>query len=340
MFEIIAKHGDARVGLLKTKHGSFETPVFLPVATKAVIKTLTPEEAWNAGCRGIIVNALHLYRRGLDKVENAGGIHNFMGWKGFVLSDSGGFQPIKKFPCEVENDGVAFSMPDGRVEIFTPEKSMEMQEKLGVDIALSLDDCPSYPYTRERVAASVDKTIEWAGRCQGEGRFAILQGGTFEEERERCAKAIADMDFDGFAIGGLCIGEPKEEMHRMVKATLSHLPENKPRHLMGVGSAEDIIRGIKMGVDIFDSAFPTRNARHGTIFTDRGRINLGRAKVKGGTIQEGCECYTCRNFSLDYLNHLFKEKDPLGPRLATIHNLFFTNRIVEDAREKIKQEKL
>jgi len=340
MFEIIAEHGNARVGLLKTPHGNFETPIFLPVATKAVIKTLTPEEAWNAGCRGIIVNALHLYRRGLDKIERAGGIHKFMGWKGFVVSDSGGFQPIKKFPSEVGNDGIAFSMPDGTSDIFTPEKSIEMQEKIGVDIALSLDDCPSYPYTRERVVESVNKTIEWASRCQGKRRVAILQGGTFREERIRCAKAIADMEFDGFAIGGLCIGEPKEEMHRMVEATLPYLPKNKPRHLMGVGSAEDIIRGIKMGIDIFDSAFPTRNARHGTIFTDKGRINLGRAKVKGDVIQEGCECYTCRNFSLDYLNHLFKEKDPLGPRLATIHNLFFTNKIVEEAREKIKEKYL
>ena len=149
MFEIIAEHGNARVGLLKTPHGNFETPIFLPVATKAVIKTLTPEEAWNAGCRGIIVNALHLYRRGLDKIERAGGIHKFMGWKGFVVSDSGGFQPIKKFPSEVGNDGIAFSMPDGTSDIFTPEKSIEMQEKIGVDIALSLDDCASYPYTWE-----------------------------------------------------------------------------------------------------------------------------------------------------------------------------------------------
>ncbi len=340
MFEIVAEQGDARVGSIKTPHGIVETPIFLPVATKAVVKTVTPGEAWDAGCRGIIVNSLHLYRRGMEKIERAGGIHNFMRWKGIVVSDSGGFQPIKKFPCNVENDGVAFSMPDGAIDIFTPEKSIEVQERLGVDIALTLDDCPSYPYTRERVATSVDKTIEWASRCQGKSRVAILQGGTFRDERIRCAKAMAKMNFDGFAIGGLCIGEPKGDMHRVVGETVPHLPKDKFRHLMGVGSAEDIVKGIRAGVDIFDSAFPTRNARHGTIFTDKGNINLGRAKVKGDVIHEGCKCYTCRNFSLDYLNHLFKEKDPLGARLATIHNLFFTNKIVEEAREKIRQEKL
>ncbi|MEA2055109.1 MAG: tRNA guanosine(34) transglycosylase Tgt [Candidatus Thermoplasmatota archaeon] len=340
MFEIVAEHGDARVGLIKTPHGTVETPVFLPVATKAVVKTLTPDEAWDAGCRGIIVNALHLYRRGIEYIKQAGGIHNFMRWKGIVVSDSGGFQPIKKFPCKVSDEGVKFSMPDGTVKLFTPEKSMKVQGMLGVDIALSLDDCPSYPYDKKRVALSVDKTIKWASRCQGKGRVAILQGGTFEDERIRCAKAIAKMNFDGFAIGGLCIGEPKEDMHRMVKATIPYLPKNNFRHLMGVGSAEDIIGAIKKGVDIFDSAFPTRNARHGTVFVGKGKINLGRAKVKGDVIQEGCQCYTCRNFSLDYINHLFREKDSLGPRLATIHNLFFTNKIMEEAREKIKEGKL
>jgi queuine tRNA-ribosyltransferase len=258
-----------------------------------------------------------------------------MQWDGAIVSDSGGFQLIKQFPCNIVPEGVQFTMPDGSSDIFTPEKSIKVQEQLGVDIALTLDDCPSYPAKQERVATAVDTTIAWAERCQGSGRFAILQGGVQETERIRCARAIADMDFDGYALGGLCIGEPQEVMHRMVEATLQHLPRERPRHLMGVGSPEDIWRGIAAGVDIFDSAYLTRNARHGTIFTSQGRINLGRAKTAGDVIDERCDCYACRHFSLDYLNHLFREKDPLGARLATIHNLTHVNRVVAAAREYV-----
>ncbi len=335
MFEVTARQGDARAGVLHTPHGDVETPVFLPVATKAAVKTLTPEEAWTAGSRMLIVNALHLYRRGMDRIKSAGGIHRFMQWDGAVVSDSGGFQLIKQFPCNIVDDGVQFTMPDGTRDLFTPEKSIRMQEQLGVDIALALDDCPSHPAEPDRVTAAVDTTVRWAERCQGPGRFAILQGGTIEAERVRCAQAIAGMDFDGYAIGGLCIGEPKETMHRMVAATLPHLPQGKPRHLMGVGSPADIWRAVAAGVDLFDSAYPTRNARHGTIFTSHGKINLGRAKTTGSVIDDRCDCYTCRRFSLDYLNHLFREKDPLGMRLATIHNLTHVNRVVTAARERI-----
>ncbi len=340
MFEIVAKAGKARVGILKTKHGEVETPLFLPVATKASVKTLTPQEAWNAGCRGIIINSLHLYRRGISYVEQAGGVHSFMKWRGFVVSDSGGFQPIKKFPCNASDEGIEFLMPNGEKMVFTPEMAMDVQKKLGVDIAMALDDCASYPSSKERISIAVERTIKWASSCQGKERFAILQGGIYEGERVRCAKSLSRMNFDGFAIGGLCIGEPKEKMYRMVNATIPRIPEEKPRHLMGVGSPEDISTCIRMGIDIFDSAFPTRNARHGTVFTEKGKINLGRAKVKGDVIQEGCKCYTCKNFSLDYLNHLFKEKEILATRLATIHNLYFINSIFEKAREAIKEGKL
>ncbi len=339
MFEITARQGQARAGVLHTRHGDIQTPVFLPVATKGAIKTLTPMEAWTTGSRMLIVNALHLYRRGRERVRRAGGIHSFMGWKGAIVSDSGGFQLIKQFPCEIGTDGVRFTMPDGTRDIFTPEKSIEVQESLGVDIALALDDCPSYPASPERVTSAVDTTIRWAERSQGRGRFTILQGGTVEGERVRCARAIAGMDFDGYAIGGLCIGEPKEMMHRMVEATMPHLPPRKPRHLMGVGSPEDIWRAVTAGIDIFDSAYPTRNARHGTIFIPGGKVNLGRAKTAGGVIDETCDCYTCRHVTLDYLNHLFREKDPLGARLATIHNLTHVNRVVAAARELIQTGK-
>ena len=301
MFEIVATANKARAGILMTKHGKVETPLFLPVATKACVKTLTPQEAWDAGCRGIIINSLHLYRRGISYVEQAGSVHSFMNWKGFVVSDSGGFQSIKKFPCAANDDGVIFKMHDGEEMLFTPEIAMDIQARLNVDIAMALDDCVSYPSSKNRVATAVDRTIKWAPRCQGKERFAILQGGIHEKERVRCAKTLSRMNFDGFAIGGLCIGEPKRMMHRMVRATLPHIPEEKPRHLMGVGSPQDIVECIRMGIDIFDSAFPTRNARHGTVFTEEGTMNLGRAKVKGDVIQKGCECYTCNNFSLSYL---------------------------------------
>lgn len=337
MFEVVERHGGARIGRLETAHGTLETPAFLPVATKGVVKTLTPEEVWATGSRGIIVNALHLYRRGMDRILQAGGIHSFMGWPGVVASDSGGFQSIKQFPSQVNSEGITFAMPDGSRDIFTPEKSLAVQEALGVDFAYALDDCPPYPASQERVMQAVDITIAWARRSQGDRRFAILQGGVCARQRVRCARALAPLHFDGFAIGGLCIGEPKEDMHRMVEVTVPHLPEDKPRHLMGVGSAEDIRRAVGAGVDIFDSAFPTRNARHGTVFTLQGRINLGRATVEGREIQPGCTCYTCRHFTLDYLNHLFREKDPLGPRLATIHNVFYINQVMEAIREEIKE---
>ncbi len=335
MFEIAAEQEQARAGVLHTSHGDIATPVFLPVATKGAIKTLTPEEAWRTGSRMLIVNSLHLYRRGMSRIRRAGGIHEFMQWNGAVVSDSGGFQLIKQFPCEIDTDGIRFTMPDGSSDLFTPEKSVAVQEQLGVDIALALDDCPSHPAEQERVARAVDTTIRWAERCQGDGRFAILQGGIDAGQRVRCARAIAGMDFDGYAIGGLCIGEPKDTMHRMVAATIPHLPSGKPRHLMGVGSPGDIWRAVAAGVDIFDSAYPTRNARHGTIFIPGGKVNLGRAKTSGSVIDDTCDCYACRHFSLDYLNHLFREKDPLGPRLATVHNLTHVNRVVAAARERI-----
>jgi len=335
MFKIIAENGRARAGVLKSGSHSIETPAFLPVATKACIKTLTPEEAKEAGTEAIIVNALHIYREAFEIVSKTG-LHSFMKWDGIIFTDSGGFQPIKKFPAHVNEEGVEFLMPDGKKEIFTPEKSMEVQKKIGSDFIFSLDDCPSYPYTIKRVKESVERTIRWAEKCQGKKNFAILQGGVYEDLRKYCAEKMASLDFFGFAIGGLCIGEPKEEMHHVVDITTSLLPKEKPRHLMGIGSPEDIMACVEKGIDIFDSAFPTRNARHGTIFTSRGKINLGKKKVKGDAIDDECNCYTCRNFSLDYLNYLFKEKEMLGMRLATIHNLAYMNNLMKEIRKKIK----
>ena len=264
------------------------------------------------------------------------GIHKFMKWHGIIFSDIGGFQSIKNFPAKINNEGIIFRMPDGKEEIFTPKKCMEVQDRMGSDFVFALDDCPSYPYSKKRVEKAVERTIKWAIDCQGKNRFAIIQGGIYEDLRKYCAKKLASLDFFGFAIGGLCIGEEKQEMIKMVEITAKNLPFNRPRHLMGVGSPDDIAKCVKYGIDIFDSAFPTRNARHGTIFTSRGKINLGKKKVKGDTIDDECSCYTCKNFSLDYLNYLFKEKEPLAMRLATIHNLHFMNKFMEKLREEIK----
>ena len=339
MFKIVEENGMARTGILKAHGVSLETPAFLPVATKACIKTITPAEAKEAGSKAIIVNALHIYRRAMDIVSKIG-VHSFMRWDGIIFSDSGGFQSIKKFPSEVKEEGIVFSMPDGKKEIFTPEKCIEVQEKIGSDFIFALDDCPSYPYSRRRVEKSVERTLLWAERSQGERNFAIVQGGIYSDLREKCAHRLASMDFYGYAIGGLCIGEPKQEMIAVVEKTANLLPKDKPRHLMGVGSPEDIEKCVKYGIDIFDSAFPTRNARHGTIFTSKGKINLGKKKVRGEVIDDECNCFTCRNFSLDYLNYLFKEKEPLALRLATIHNLHFMNSFMEKIRERIKEGSL
>ena len=339
MFRIIEESGMARIGLIKAGKNNLETPAFLPVATKAVIKTLTPEEAKNAGCRAIIVNSLHVYRRAFEIVAKIG-IHSFMKWDGIIFTDSGGFQSIKKFPSTSVDDGIVFSMPSGEKEMLTPEKCIEIQKRIGSDFIFVLDDCPSYPYSRKRVEKSVERTLAWAKRSEGENIFSIVQGGIYDDLRERCAKELAKMDFYGYAIGGLCIGEEKKDMIRMVEITTRFLPYDKPRHLMGVGSPEDIERCVKYGIDIFDSAFPTRNARHGTIFTSRGKIGLGKKKIKGDAIDENCNCYTCSNFSLDYLNYLFMEKELLAQRLATIHNIYFMNKFMENLREKIKEGKI
>ena len=333
MFKIIYENG-ARVGVLKAHGISVETPVFLPVATKGVIKTLLPEEAWREGARIIIVNALHLYMHSFETVTKYG-LHDFMKWKGIIFTDSGGFQSIKKFPARVSDEGIIFKK-DGSEEIFTPEKSIEVQKALGSDFIFMLDDCPSYPYGRKRVIKSVERTIKWAKLSQGERNFAILQGGIYEDLRLKCIEEIKKLNFFGYAIGGLSIGEPKEEMHHIVAITTKNLPKEKPRHLMGVGSPEDIIEAVKNGVDIFDSAFPTRNARHGTIYTSRGKINL--KKAKGSVIDEECDCYTCRNFSLDYLSYLYREKEMLAMRLATIHNIRYMNRLMERIREEIRND--
>ncbi len=349
MFEVISKDGksEARTGSLKLPTCAIETPVFLPVATKADVKLTSPDELRNLGAQALIANAFVLYLRpGIEVIEAAGGIHEFMGWDGAVFTDSGGFQMLNKdFLLSVSDSHVTFKSPfDGTKHRFTPEKCAEIQMKLGSDVAMILDDCPAYGSGYEHISTSTKRTIHWAERFKNAHRsdedqrvFGIVQGGVYRDLREKCSSSLVDMDFDGYAIGGLCIGEPKETMHQVIEWTAPLLPHDKPRYLMGVGSPEDMLEAIASGVDIFDSVFPTRNARHNTVYTKRGKVNIGKEKFNGDfrSIDEGCECYTCRKFSLAYVNHLLREHEYLGMRLATIHNLFFLENLMTETREAI-----
>ncbi|UCF07701.1 MAG: tRNA guanosine(34) transglycosylase Tgt [Thermoplasmata archaeon] len=349
MFKVTAEDGkiEARCGELKLGHGVLNTPSFLPVATKADVKMTSPDELRHMGAQGVIVNAFLLYLRpGAEVIEAAGGVHGFMDWDGTVFSDSGGFQILnKEFLVKVADEHVTFRSPyDGDKYDFTPEKCAEVQMTLNTDVALALDDCPRFGSDHENAEASTSRTIRWARRfkeahdSQPQASFGIIQGGVYRDLREKCTEALVDMEFDGYAIGGLSIGEPKELMHEVVGWSMPHIPSEKPRYLMGVGSPEDMLRAISMGVDIFDSVFPTRNARHNTVYTRHGKKNLGKEKYSRDftPIERECQCYTCRHFSLAYVNHLLREYEFLGMRLATLHNLHFTINLMKEAREAIE----
>jgi queuine tRNA-ribosyltransferase len=349
MFEFISEKEvtEARSGHLVLKHGTLETPCFLPVATKADVKMTTPRELEEMKAQGIIANAFVLYLRpGVDVIEAAGGVHRFMNWDKVVFTDSGGFQMLSsEFLVKVSDEHVTFKSPfDGKKHDITPEICAELQMRLGSDVALALDDCPPYGSEKEYVASSAVRTVAWARRFREmtaniQTSFGIVQGGTFRDLREGCTRKLVEMDFDGYAIGGLCIGEPKELMHEVIGWTTAILPEEKPRYLMGVGSPEDMLEAISRGVDIFDSVFPTRNARHNTVYTRKGRLNLGKEKLNRefGPIDKSCRCYTCTNHSLAYVNHLLREYEYLGMRLATIHNLHFLINLMEETRTAIKE---
>lgn len=352
MFESIYQDEktQARVGKLKLKNRVFDTPGFLPVATKADVKLVSPDELKDIGVQGVISNAFLLYLRpGAEVIKEARGIHRFMGWDGIVFTDSGGFQVLNKdFLIKIDDNQVLFKSPfDGSKHEFTPEKCAEIQMQIGSDVALTLDDCPPYKRDYDQVATSTKRTIDWAKEFKSshnkdsQNIFGIVQGGIYKDLRENCAKALVEMDFDGYAIGGLSIGEPKDLMNDVIKWTTSLLPNNKPRYLMGVGSPEDMLEAISLGVDIFDSVFPTRNARHNTVYTKKGKINIGKEKFSHdfGPIDKGCQCYTCNKFSMAYVNHLLREHEYLGMRLATIHNLHFLVNLMEEVRESISEGK-
>lgn len=348
MFEIEYEDekSEARAGTLTVNNRIFETPGFLPVATKADVKLISPDELQEIGASGVITNALVLFLRpGLEVVEAAGDIHKFMSWDGIVFSDSGGFQMLNSdFLVKVTEELVTFKSPfTGSILDFSPELCVEIQMRLGSDIAMVLDDCPSYGSSYDDILASTKRTLFWAKRFrdshknQSQEVFGIVQGGVFKDLRDNCAESLVKMDFDGYAIGGLCIGEPKDVMHEVIQKTTPLLPPQKPRYLMGVGSPEDMLKAISCGVDIFDSVFPTRNARHNTVYTKNGKVNLGKEKFNSdiGPIDEGCKCYTCSKFSLSYVNHLLREYEYFGMRLATIHNLHFLVNLMKEAREAI-----
>jgi queuine tRNA-ribosyltransferase len=319
----------------------------MPVATKATVKTLSSHELIEIGTQALIANAFLLYLRpGMEVLKKAGGLHDFMNWNRAIFTDSGGFQILNdELLMKIDDSGVIFKSPfDGSKHEFTPEKCAQVQMELGSDIAMVLDDCPSYGISFDEVRVSTKRTFEWAKRFKKSHNkedqlvFGIVQGGVFNELRADCAKALKEMNFDGYAIGGLSIGEPKEVMNEVVRYNSPMLPEDKPRYLMGVGSPEDILEAISFGIDIFDSAFPTRNARHNTIYTKNGKINLGKEHYNKnlGPLDEGCGCYTCKNYSLSYVNHLLREFEWLGLRLTTIHNLYFLESLMKEARNEIE----
>lgn len=347
-FEILSEDRNARCGKLRTAHGIVETPAFMPVATKGGVKTLASEEVLALGTQAIIANAFLLYLKpGLEVISRAGSLHKFMNWNGSIFTDSGGFQMLREnFLAQMSKRGATFRSPfDGSRHLFTPEKCVEVQAALGSDVAMVLDDLPPYGSTEEATIASLQRTHDWARRSKEAHKsekqllFAIVQGGVFPELRRKSAEALASMDFDGYGVGGLSIGEPKAAMLQILEYTNSLLPKEKPRYLMGVGSPVEIFESIARGVDIFDSAFPTRNARHCSVYTRLGSYNITRGKYAGdfSPLEENCKCFACRSYSRAYIAHLLKVHELLGMRLITIHNLHFLQKLMQEAREAIAQ---
>ncbi len=338
--------GSGRAGELVTPHGPVPTPVFLPVGSQGTVKTLTPGEVKDIGIRMVLANTYHLYLRpGIEAVARMGGLHKFMGWDGAILTDSGGYQIFSLAPlCRVSDGGVTFrSHLDGSEHFLTPELAVQYQEALGADIIMVLDECSAYGASREKVRQAMVRTHKWAERCQkarkrrDQSLYAITQGGIFPELRRQSAGYLASLDFAGYAIGGLSVGEPKKETLAMVEETVALLPESKPRYLMGVGSPEDIVEGVARGIDIFDSALPTRVARNGALFTWHGRRNIRNAafSLMDQPVAPDCNCYTCGTFSAAYLHHLFRSEELLALRLATIHNLNFIHALMGKIRSAI-----
>lgn len=346
------KDTKARLGTIETNYGTVETPMFMPVGTQATVKTLTPEELYAMHTGVILANTYHLWLRpGADLVEKAGGLHRFMNYNGPILTDSGGFQVFSlASPKNISEEGVKFkSHLDGSSLFLTPEKSIEIQNKLDSDIAMSFDECPPASASYDYMKNSIERTLRWAVRGKKvhnnprQSLFGIVQGGAYQDLREYSAKETVKIGFDGYSIGGVANdGESKEDMYAAIDYSIPHLPKDKPRYLMGVGEPVDIIEGVIRGIDMFDCVLPTRIARHGHAFTKYGRINLKNAKYTEDftPIEEGCDCYVCQNYTKAYIRHLIKSNETLGGRLLSIHNIRFLIRLTENLRQAIKEDRL
>lgn len=336
----------ARLGQLETSHGTVATPAFMPVATQGTVKATTPHELREIGTEIILANAYHLYLRpGVELIAQTGGLHRFMGWDGPILTDSGGYQIFSlKDLCRISEEGVHFrSHLDGSAHFLTPETVVRTQERLGVDIAMVLDECVSARSSYGEAARASALTTRWAERARiaktrdDQALFAIVQGGVFPDLRQQSARELAALDFPGYAVGGLSVGEDPIVTHDVARHTVEFLPFSRPRYLMGVGMPEQLIRYVALGFDLFDCVLPTRNARNGTLFTRRGKLNIRRAEYATDQrpIEEGCECYTCRHFSRAYLRHLAVAGEILSARLNTLHNLYFYQQLMRSMREAL-----
>jgi queuine tRNA-ribosyltransferase len=336
-FELIKESSEckARLGKIHTNHGDIETPIFMPVGTKATVKAMTPEELKDIEAQIILGNTYHLYLRpGHDLIEEAGGLHKFMNWDRPILTDSGGFQVFSLGNLrKITEEGVEFrSHVDGSKHFISPEKSMEIQNSLGSDIMMAFDECVPYPATYEYAKNSMERTTRWAKRCkeyhkntENQALFGIVQGSMYEDLRKESVKQLTELDFPGYGIGGLSVGEPRDLMCEVMDYTVELLPKDKPRYLMGVGSPDYLFEAVERGIDMADCVLPTRMARNGAFITSKGQVTIKNAKYKRdfSPIDSNCNCYTCRNYSKAYMRHLFNENEILGARLATIHNLFF-----------------
>lgn len=340
---------NARRGILHTNHGDYATPIFMPVGTRATVKTLSPEELKDIHSAVVLANTYHLWLRpGEDIVAKAGGLHKFMNYDGPILTDSGGFQVFSLAEKKnIKEEGVLFkSHIDGRKLFLTPELSIQIQNKLDSDIAMSFDECPPYPVTYDYMKQSVERTIRWAKRGkdvhsnENQSLFGIVQGGEFEDLRHFSANETVKLDFDGYSIGGTSVGEDKDTMYKMIDYAIKYLPEDKPRYLMGVGDPLDILEGVERGVDMFDCVLPTRIARHGNAFTRHGKLNIRNEKYKEDftPIEDTCDCYACRHYTKAYIRHLMVCEETFGARLLSIHNLRFLIKLVEDIRENIEKD--
>ena len=352
-FELLKESKDsmARLGRLHTPHGIIETPVFMPVGTRATVKAMTPEEVKDLGAQIILSNTYHLYLKpGHDLIREAGGLHKFMNWHGPILTDSGGFQVFSLGDLrKIKEEGVQFrSHIDGSKHFISPEKSIEVQNALGSDIMMAFDECAPYPSTYEYVKNSMERTTRWAKRCKDyhkdwdrQALFGIVQGGMYKDLRHESAEALVDMDFSGYAVGGLSVGEPKDLMCDVLEYTTPLLPRTKPRYLMGVGTPDYLFEAVTRGIDMADCVLPTRIARNGTALTSHGKMVMRNAKYTRdfNKLDPECDCYTCRNYSRAYIRHLINVDEILGARLLTIHNLNFLIKLMDNIRESIKEDR-